>query len=69
MLGACLAGAGIAQVMALGVQEHLDPGRLIEMLPDWHDETFPLYVLYPSRHLPPARLRVFLDFIFDVTKL
>ena len=69
MLGACLAGAGIAQVMALGVQEHLDQGRLIDLFPDWHDETFPLYVLYPSRHLPPARLRVFLDFIFDVTKL
>jgi DNA-binding transcriptional LysR family regulator len=69
MLGACLAGAGIAQVMALGVHEHLDQGRLIDLFPDWPDETFPLYVLYPSRHLPPARLRAFLDFIFDVTKL
>jgi DNA-binding transcriptional LysR family regulator len=68
MLGACLAGVGIAQVMALGVEEHLAEGRLVELFPDWPDETFPLYVLYPSRHLPPARLRAFVDFILEVTK-
>jgi DNA-binding transcriptional LysR family regulator len=69
MLGACLAGVGIAQVLALGVQEHLNEGRLVELFPDWPDETFPLYVLYPSRHLPPARLRAFIDFILDVTRV
>jgi DNA-binding transcriptional LysR family regulator len=68
MLGACLAGAGVAQVLALGVQEHLNRGTLVELFPDWPDETFPLYALYPSRHLPPARLRAFIDFILDVTK-
>ena len=68
MLGACLAGAGVAQVLALGVQEHLNQGTLVELFPDWPDETFPLYALYPSRHLPPARLRAFIEFILDVTK-
>ena len=47
---------------------HLNQGTLIELFPDWPDETFPLYALYPSRHLPPARLRAFIEFILDVTK-
>lgn len=62
MLGACAAGAGVAQVMALGVQDMLDDGRLIELFPDWPDERFPFYALYPSRYQPPARVRVFIDF-------
>lgn len=62
MLGACLAGAGIAQVMALGVQDMLRDGRLIELFPDWPDEKFPLYALHPSRHNPPAKVRAFIAF-------
>jgi len=65
MLRVCLAGAGIAQVMALGVQSILNQGRLIELFPDWPDETFPLYALHPSRHLPPAKVRAFMEFILE----
>ena len=65
MLRVCLAGAGIAQVMALGVANMLDQGRLIELFPDWPDETFPLYALHPSRHLPAAKVRAFMDFILE----
>jgi DNA-binding transcriptional LysR family regulator len=65
MLRVCLAGAGIAQVMALGVQNLLDQGRLVELFPDWPDETFPLYALHPSRHLPPAKVRAFMEFILE----
>lgn len=67
MLGACLAGVGIAQVMALGVRDLLDDGRLIDLFPDWPGETFPLYALYPSRTLPAAKLRVFLEFVQTAT--
>jgi DNA-binding transcriptional LysR family regulator len=67
MLGACVAGAGVAQVMALGVQELLELGRLVELFPDWPGETFPLYALHPSRHLPPAKVRAFVDFVQTVT--
>ncbi|MGF6509548.1 DNA-binding transcriptional LysR family regulator [Paraburkholderia sp. 32] len=28
---------------------------------------YPLYALYPSRHHPPAKVRVFLDFIMSLT--
>ena len=65
-LGTCLAGAGIAQVLALSVQAELDRGDLIDIFPNWPDEKFPLFALYPSRHLPPAKLRAFLDFVLEL---
>ncbi|AKJ02364.1 DNA-binding transcriptional LysR family regulator [Archangium gephyra] len=68
MLGACLAGAGVAQVMALGVQDLLKQGRLLELFPDWPDETFPLYALYPSRHHPAAKVRTFIDFCLETIR-
>jgi DNA-binding transcriptional LysR family regulator len=62
ILGACLSGAGVAQIKAVGVQELLDSGRLVDLFPDWPDERFPLYALYPSRHLPAAKVRAFIEF-------
>jgi DNA-binding transcriptional LysR family regulator len=67
LIGSCVAGAGIAQLLALSVQDQLDRGDLIDLFPDWPDERFPLYALYPSRHLPPAKLRAFIDFILQLT--
>jgi DNA-binding transcriptional LysR family regulator len=65
MLGSCVAGTGVAQVMALGVKELLDRGQLVELFPDWPGETFPLYALHPSRHLPAAKVRAFVDFCLE----
>lgn len=61
MLDACLAGAGIAQVLALGTAPLLADGRLVDLFPDWPGETFPLHAVYPSRHQPPARVRAVLN--------
>ena len=69
MIGACLAGVGIAQVMELGVENLLRSGRLVELFPDWPDETFPLFAFYPSRTLPPRKLRAFLDFVTTIAGL
>jgi DNA-binding transcriptional LysR family regulator len=63
MLGACAAGHGVAQVLALGTEDLLSRGKLIEMFPDWPGERFPLYVFHLSRHVPPAKVRAFLDFV------
>jgi DNA-binding transcriptional LysR family regulator len=63
LIGSCVAGAGIAQLLALAVQDQLNRGDLIDLFPDWPDERFPLYALYPSRQLPPAKLRAFIDFV------
>jgi len=63
MLGACAEGVGIARVKAIGVQRHIEQGTLIEVLPTWLGDSFPLYALFASRHLPSAKVRVFIDFI------
>ena len=68
LLAACLAGAGIAQVMALGVQGHLGSGRLVELFPDWPGEVFPLYAVHRSRRHPAAKVRAFVEFCLEITR-
>ncbi len=63
LLGACVGGVGIARVKAIGVQHLIRQGVLVELLDDWPGESFPLYALYPSRHLPAAKVRAFIDFV------
>lgn len=62
-LDACLAGLGVVQTLEVGVADALRDGRLMQLFPEWAEETYPLYAYYPSRRLPPARLRVFMDLI------
>jgi DNA-binding transcriptional LysR family regulator len=62
MLDACVAGAGIAQILALGTEELVRSRKLINLFPDWSGERWPLYALYPSRRFQPAKLKAFLDF-------
>jgi DNA-binding transcriptional LysR family regulator len=63
----CTAGQGVAQVLSLGAEPLVASGKLIELFPDWGDEVYPLYALYPSRHQPPAKVRAFYDFIVSLT--
>ncbi len=62
-LSACVAGIGVAQPMALGIDDLLADGRLVELFPEWGDERFPLHAYYPSRRLCPSRVRAFMDFV------
>jgi DNA-binding transcriptional LysR family regulator len=62
MFATCIAGAGIAQIMALGSQSLLHSGQLIELFSDWPDELFPLHAIFPSRQHRTAKVRVFTDF-------
>jgi DNA-binding transcriptional LysR family regulator len=64
-LAACAAGAGIVQTIELGVDQLFASGELVQILPDWAEERYPLYAYQPSRHLPPAKVRAFLDFAAD----
>lgn len=66
MHGICCAGHGIAQVMALGVAHLLKSQALVELFPEWNEERFPLYALYPSRKLLPARVSAFLDLVVEL---
>lgn len=62
-LVACIAGLGITQAVEFGLEDFVARGELVQVLPDWAEERYPLYAYYLSRHLPPAKVRAFLDFV------
>jgi DNA-binding transcriptional LysR family regulator len=66
LIGACEAGAGIGQVLEIGCAEQLRGGRLVELFPEWSDERFPLYAIYPSRLHCPAKVRAFIEFCLEI---
>jgi DNA-binding transcriptional LysR family regulator len=66
MLGACEAGAGVAQILQLGTLDLIADGTLIDLFPDWSGERFPLHALYPSRHHRPAKVNAFVDFCLEI---
>ncbi len=61
-LAACVAGHGVAQPLELELRWLSDLG-LVELFPSWADERFPLYVYYPSRRHPSAKVRALIDFV------
>jgi len=62
-LAACEAGQGLFQSFELGLAPWLANGKLVQVLPEWSEERFPLYAYYPSRRQAPAKLRAFLEFV------
>ncbi|ARP94511.1 LysR family transcriptional regulator [Bordetella genomosp. 13] len=62
---AALAGAGIAHLLQDYVQEHVQHGRLVEVLADWKQKLPSWYLYYPSRRHTGAAMRAFLDYIRD----
>jgi DNA-binding transcriptional LysR family regulator len=66
LIGACEAGAGIVQILEIGCQQLLKSGRLLELFPDWSDERFPLYAIYPSRLHRAAKVRAFIEFCLEI---
>ena len=66
LLAACVAGHGIAQPLELHARPHLDAGRLVQLLPHWAKERFPLFFYLPTRKLPSAKMRAFLNFALSL---
>jgi DNA-binding transcriptional LysR family regulator len=66
LLSACLAEIGVARIKGIGIADLIEKGKLVALLPDWQGEAFPLYALYPSRHLPAAKVRAFIAFVEEV---
>lgn len=62
----CLEGFGLAQLAERVVSEHLQEGRLIEVLADWQPPSVPVTLLYPhQRFLSPA-VRAFADWMAEL---
>jgi DNA-binding transcriptional LysR family regulator len=66
LIGACEAGAGIAQLLEIGCKHLIRSGKLVELFPDWSDEQFPLYAIYPSRLHRAAKVRAFIEFCLEI---
>jgi DNA-binding transcriptional LysR family regulator len=64
-----LDGAGIMLKPYWEVAQHLREGRLKVVLPDHPPEPVSLVMLYPHRHLLPAKVRVFADFLIEKSRL
>lgn len=64
----CLEGFGLAQLAENVVSDHLEEGRLIEVLADWQPASVPVSLLYPhQRFLSPA-VRAFADWITELVR-
>ena len=66
LLGACLGGSGVAQLLELYAKDILKRNRLVHLLPEWSDETFPLYAYHHASNLVSAKVRAFLDFVREL---
>jgi DNA-binding transcriptional LysR family regulator len=63
---ACIAGLGLIQAPAAGLQPLIDAGRLVEVLPDWRAESMPVSLLYANRRNLHRRVQAFMSWITQV---
>ena len=63
-----LGGEGIMLKPYWEVAEHIESGRLRIVLPDYPPESVSLVMLYPHRHLLPAKVRVFTEFLMEKSR-
>lgn len=68
LFGAMLSGHGIGQVFEFGVRHLLASGQLVQLLPEWADERYPVHVYHRSREFPAAKVRAFIDFLRALVK-
>lgn len=68
LLGACIGGHGIAQVLELYTRDLIASGTLVQLLPDWIDETYPLHAFWHGTQHVSAKVRAFLDFVVEATR-
>lgn len=61
-----LQGFGLIQSARFMVQNYLESGELVEVLPDWTPAPMPISVVYlQNRHLSP-KVRVFIDWVAEL---
>ncbi len=62
-IACCIAGLGLIQIPSFDVQEELNQGVLVEVLPEWRASSMPLNLLWPHQSTPTRRVKVFLDWV------
>lgn len=66
LMEACRAGLGVAQLLELYARPEIDDGTLTRILPDWSDETYPLYAYFRAERGMSAAVRAFLDYVAEI---
>ncbi|MDO5638971.1 MAG: LysR family transcriptional regulator [Neisseria sp.] len=69
MVNAALSGLGIAYVYEGYVREHLNSGRLVQLLPEWTPVYSGLCLYYPPQRYTTAGLRAFIDLVKEARGL
>jgi DNA-binding transcriptional LysR family regulator len=67
-LRAALDGHGIILQPSFIVNESLDSGKLIEILPSYRSVEFGIYAVYASRHNVSPKVRILVDFLMKAFK-
>jgi DNA-binding transcriptional LysR family regulator len=62
---AALLGVGVALVPMPHVVAHLESGALVRLLPEWRVDLGGIWLYFASKHLLPAKTRVFVDHIVE----
>lgn len=62
---AALFGLGIAQTYRFIVEQELEAGRLVQLLPQYEGAARPFSVLYPAQRHMPRRVRLLIDFLME----
>jgi DNA-binding transcriptional LysR family regulator len=65
-----IAGAGITLLPAFLLEDKIEKGALVQVLPEWNVEGNDLWLAYPSRKLNSPALMSYIDFAmqFDEVK-
>ena len=67
LLAACAGGQGLAQLIEPHARTQLADGRLVQVLPEWADETYPMYAYHAPERIS-AKLRALLEFVAGLTR-
>lgn len=65
---ACVAGLGLTQAPALGLQAAFDAGALVEVLPEFTAPPMPVSLVYPNRRQLPKRVEAVMDWLATVLR-
>jgi DNA-binding transcriptional LysR family regulator len=60
---AALAGQGVIHQPSFLVQDDLDAGRLVELMPDYRSDELGVYAVYPTRKFVTPKVRALVDFL------
>ncbi|WP_028601262.1 LysR family transcriptional regulator [Ottowia thiooxydans] len=65
-LSAALSGCGLIQLPRFRLEEHLQAGRLVQVLAEWPCPQLPVCALYPFHRQLSPRVRVFIDWASEL---